>query len=131
MFQKILFVHIFSQLYILLLGSFLFQLTVTVVYGLPQNIESQLLSDIYGKPTLATLENTDEETRTNEESKTINPQLFVNVFDIPPSTSSVVQTYEPIRSPTSKCDGVCVNNYLCKNNTINTDGTGLIDIRYV
>jgi len=45
-------------------------------------------------------------------------KAILEVFPTPP----------PPPTPSDQC--ICVPYYLCRNKTINTDGEGLIDIRY-
>jgi len=54
-----------------------------------------------------------------EEEKPDLDNAILEVFPTPPTPSP----------PSDRC--ICVPYYLCRNKTINTDGEGLIDIRYV
>jgi len=53
----------------------------------------------------------------------------VTKVDLDNAILEVFPTPTPSPPPSDQC--ICVPYYLCRNKTINTDGEGLIDIRYV
>jgi len=65
----------------------------------------------------ATVVSGQEEDVTNQDNNI--DKAILEVFPTPP----------PPPTPSDRC--ICVPYYLCRNKTINTDGEGLIDIRYI
>ncbi|CAH1371357.1 unnamed protein product [Tenebrio molitor] len=76
-----------------------------LLYYIPA-LQSNLIIDIWGKPTPQT---------TNSPTTTFHSTTF----------TSLNPDWEPTTSKSCKC----VPAYLCKNNTINTNGAGIIDVR--
>lgn len=60
---------------------------------------------------------------------TVSGQEDIPAADIDKVISEVFPSPPPSQPPSDQC--ICVPYYLCRNKTINTDGEGLIDIRYV
>lgn len=96
---------------------------MTAVYVQSENIDPQILISVFGKPPPTTPKYTETTTKKEETTSTNTPTTTDNMID--------KATGEMIQPLPSRCDGKCVNYYLCENNTINTDGLGIIDIRYV